>query len=282
VALEDGDLDEAARLLACFQDHPAPTPCSAAAGLWVEGQLAEHRHGPDRACQILAPIYDDPARYRRLLLEEPGAGPWLVRSAIEAGDVQAAERVAEHAELLARANADFDLVVAAASHARALLQRDTDTLERLGIEHRHPASRAAACEDAGDLLARGGHRGPARVQLERALAAFEHLTARRAEARVRQRLNDLGSGRRRSRHGPQPVSGWGSLTEAERRVADLVAQGLSNPQAAQRLFLSRHTVDFHLRQVFRKLGIGSRVELTRLALQRDIKAPSAGPEGVFV
>jgi hypothetical protein len=49
-------------------------------------------------------------------------------------------------------------------------------------------------------------------------------------------------------------------------VAALVAEGLSNQQVATRMFLSRHTVDFHLRHIFRKLGIASRVALTRITL----------------
>jgi DNA-binding CsgD family transcriptional regulator len=48
----------------------------------------------------------------------------------------------------------------------------------------------------------------------------------------------------------------------------LVAEGLTNRQVAERMFLSRHTVDFHLRQVFRKLGINSRVELVAVALEQ--------------
>jgi DNA-binding CsgD family transcriptional regulator len=65
----------------------------------------------------------------------------------------------------------------------------------------------------------------------------------------------------------RPASGWGSLTDSEQRVANAVAEGLTNRQSADRLFLSRHTVDFHLRQIFLKLGIRSRVELTRQVLQ---------------
>ena len=49
-------------------------------------------------------------------------------------------------------------------------------------------------------------------------------------------------------------------------AAALVAEGLSNQQVAMRMFLSRHTVDFHLRHIFRKLRIASRVALTRIAL----------------
>jgi DNA-binding CsgD family transcriptional regulator len=60
------------------------------------------------------------------------------------------------------------------------------------------------------------------------------------------------------------TTGWDSLTDTERSVAELVAQGLTNREAAERLFLSRHTVGFHLRSIFRKFGTRSRVELARL------------------
>jgi DNA-binding CsgD family transcriptional regulator len=63
---------------------------------------------------------------------------------------------------------------------------------------------------------------------------------------------------------PALLTGWVDLTDAERTVAELVARGLTNREAAQRMFLSRHTIDTHLRQVFRKLSIRSRVELARL------------------
>jgi DNA-binding CsgD family transcriptional regulator len=72
-----------------------------------------------------------------------------------------------------------------------------------------------------------------------------------------------GSGHRRER----ALSGWDSLTGTERSVALVVAEGLTNREAAERLFLSRHTVDFHLRSVFRKLGTSSRVHLARLIVK---------------
>jgi DNA-binding CsgD family transcriptional regulator len=59
-------------------------------------------------------------------------------------------------------------------------------------------------------------------------------------------------------------SGWARLTAAERRVAQLVAAGLTNREAAAELFLSPHTVDYHLRHIFRKLDIDSRVQLARM------------------
>jgi DNA-binding CsgD family transcriptional regulator len=68
----------------------------------------------------------------------------------------------------------------------------------------------------------------------------------------------LGVRRRHWRNVNRPVSGWDSLTDAERKVAVLVIQGFTNKRVATRMFLSPHTVGFHLRQIFRKLGIHSR------------------------
>ncbi|MEV6894760.1 AAA family ATPase [Kribbella sp. NPDC051137] len=62
---------------------------------------------------------------------------------------------------------------------------------------------------------------------------------------------------------------WDALTGTERAVADLVARGLTNREVAARVFLSPHTVSFHLRKVYRKLGIRNRVELTRASVDRE-------------
>jgi pimeloyl-ACP methyl ester carboxylesterase/DNA-binding CsgD family transcriptional regulator len=67
--------------------------------------------------------------------------------------------------------------------------------------------------------------------------------------------------------------GWQQLTSAERVVSMLAAEGLSNPAIAGRLFISRHTVEAHLKHVFVKLGIGSRVELAGIALREGRKIP---------
>jgi transcriptional regulator of acetoin/glycerol metabolism len=65
---------------------------------------------------------------------------------------------------------------------------------------------------------------------------------------------------------PREGCGWDSLTAAERDVAAIIAEGATNREAAARLFLSPHTIDYYLRQIFRKLGVTSRVELTRLVV----------------
>ncbi len=60
------------------------------------------------------------------------------------------------------------------------------------------------------------------------------------------------------------LTGWSSLTDSERTVAELAGQGLTNKLTGSRLFMSPHTIDYHLRRIYRKLGITSRVELARL------------------
>ena len=85
-----------------------------------------------------------------------------------------------------------------------------------------------------------------------------------------QRLVDALVGRAGSRRPPHrrvrtgPVD-WGQLTDLEREIADLVRQAMTNRQIATRVGKSPHTVNYHLRQIFRKLGLASRVELAALA-----------------
>lgn len=97
-------------------------------------------------------------------------------------------------------------------------------------------------------------------------------------ASVERFVRRFGSKPRRPPAAPHPrptraATGWGSLTEAEHGVVVLVAEGLSNPAIASRLFVSRHTVESHLKHAYAKLGVSSRVELAALALRKDGKNP---------
>jgi DNA-binding CsgD family transcriptional regulator len=67
----------------------------------------------------------------------------------------------------------------------------------------------------------------------------------------------------------KPSTGWEAMTKSELAVAQLVANGLTNREVAERLFVSPHTVNTHLRQVFAKLEVKSRVDLARLATERS-------------
>jgi transcriptional regulator of acetoin/glycerol metabolism/DNA-binding CsgD family transcriptional regulator len=86
---------------------------------------------------------------------------------------------------------------------------------------------------------------------------------------------NTGAAVRSARH---MTFGWDSLTPTERSVAELVAHGLTNREAGERLFLSHHTVGFHLRSIFRKLDVSSRVGLARLVVERDADVGIASGE----
>jgi DNA-binding NarL/FixJ family response regulator len=118
-------------------------------------------------------------------------------------------------------------------------------------------------------LARRGEEGRAIEAFDEALRLYSGAGARWDASRVRRRLRDRGI-RRRLIKSDRPPTGWEGLTDSEVAVVRLVAEGLSNRVAAAQLFVSPHTVSMHLRHVFTKLGINSRVELTRLAMQHAL------------
>lgn len=97
---------------------------------------------------------------------------------------------------------------------------------------------------------------------------FEGIGAARDVARVEARMRALGVRRGVRGSRVRPRTGWASLTPTERTVVNLVAEGLSNPQVAERMFLSRRTVQTHLAHVFGKLDITSRTELAAEAARR--------------
>jgi DNA-binding CsgD family transcriptional regulator len=156
-------------------------------------------------------------------------------------------------------------MAAAAAHARGLLERNPAVVVSAAADYQDPLAKASAAEDAGVAFAKAGDRDRAVLQLDQAQQLYAGACAVRDVNRVRARLRDLGVRRRdRSQVSSRPSCGWASLTETEQKVAHLVAQWLTNREVADRLFLSPHTVDSHLRQIFRKLEIRSRRELAPL------------------
>jgi DNA-binding CsgD family transcriptional regulator len=78
--------------------------------------------------------------------------------------------------------------------------------------------------------------------------------------------------RRRIATTERPARGWAGMTDSELEVVRRVSAGMTNREVAERLFVSTHTVSTHLRHVFAKLGISSRVELARIAAEHDVTA----------
>jgi DNA-binding CsgD family transcriptional regulator len=272
VAVLRGELEEAGRHLGRIEPGPAVLPTDAGILTWTEAQLAAARHGAAAALPILTGWWSSLPMEPIPLLQDSAAVE-LTRTAVAVGDHGMALDVVVRAEQIAAGNAGLRSLRAAAEHARGLLDGNVARLDRAAAGYARPWSAASAHEDAGALFAGAGDRKAARTRLEQALDAYGRAGAERDAARIRWKLRKFGV---RSCHWAQaerPDSGWQSITDSERRVAKAVAEGLTNRQAAERLFLSRHTVDFHLRQIFLKLGIRSRVELTRLVLQEPADLP---------
>lgn len=124
-------------------------------------------------------------------------------------------------------------------------------------------------EEAATCLAAQGRTDEAVAVLDEALQLWEDAGARRDVDRVRATLRDLGVQRGRGLAADRPESGWDALTEAEWRVVRLVAEGLIYRAIGERLFVSRRTVETHVRNVFRKLGVSSRAELAAALLSDE-------------
>ncbi|MFD7661806.1 LuxR C-terminal-related transcriptional regulator [Streptomyces sp. NPDC059788] len=287
VALRRGALTQAEDHIKTLEKDFPQHPSSPwwAARLLLSAQLAEAQADPRAAAEVLAEIGAQTGALRELVLEDPAAAAWCVRCALAADMPDIVQAVLDTTERLRARNRHVPAVLASALHARALAEGDADALGRAGRLHRNPWAQAAAAEDrAGVLLDRGdrgarGDRGDSAYrgdrgdrdnrgdhetaisELDRAMNAYGALGGERDAARVRARLRQLGVRRRHWTHAKRPVSGWDSLTKTERKVAELVASGLTNQQAARHLFISPHTVGFHLRQIYRKLGIRSRTAL---------------------
>jgi DNA-binding NarL/FixJ family response regulator len=115
---------------------------------------------------------------------------------------------------------------------------------------------ALALADYGACLRRAGRRTEARPPLRRALDLAQRTGAAQLVADVRRDLVAAGARPRRA-----ALTGPDALTSTERRVAGLAADGLSNRQIAEHLFITQATVETHLRHAFHKLGITSRATL---------------------
>lgn len=230
----------------------------------MAAQIEEALGGPRAALRLLAGVYAELRTHRFLLMCDPACAAWLVRAALAAGDQERARAAAKAAGEISRGSPELGVAAASAAHAGGIIDRDPARLGQAAIVHTDPWARASAGEDLGELLAATGSQRDAVAALDQAIDGYEATGAARDVARVRRRLRRLGVRRRHWAVETRPTTGWPSLTGTESTVSELVSEGFTNQQVADQLFISVHTVAFHLRQVFRKLGISSRVELVRI------------------
>jgi DNA-binding CsgD family transcriptional regulator len=181
-------------------------------------------------------------------------------AAVRAGDVEGGRSLL-HDALATCAELSFDREAAETLEELALAEAHGGELERAARLAGAAAAAWARLECAPSPLTKDELRAFAagldgnEARWRAAWEQGEALTLEEAIAYARR-----GRGPR-----DRPPAGWESLTPVELQVAQLAAEGMSNPQIAERLFVSRSTVKLHLSNVYRKLGVGNRVELARLS-----------------
>jgi DNA-binding CsgD family transcriptional regulator len=199
--------------------------------------------------------------------------PELIEAAARTGKVRAAVDAMEQlAEWTQAGGYEFGLGIEA--RARALLSEGDvaegcyrDAIDRLGRTRGRPEL-ARAHLLYGEWLRRERRRGEARAQLRTAYEMLDAIGMEGFAARARRELAATGE-TARQRTAPPPArilpgQSGEPLTPQEAQVAGLARDGLSNPEIGARLFISAHTVQYHLSKVFAKLGISSRGQLHRV------------------
>jgi DNA-binding CsgD family transcriptional regulator len=266
-AIREGD-EEARRFVDSARESKEPLWYSGAAGpAWVLGASALARGDGETAVALLANTDLD--------VSQATYTPWtvgadLVEAYVRAGHpalaAAALDELAPHAhQTWARAALGRAQGMAAGKDAfDAPLERSVAAFAGLGV--RLEEARSRLCY--GERLRRAGRRVQARAQLRSALAIFERM---RCEPWIERTESELrASGETLRARGPgRPID---ELTPQELQVATLAAAGLSNKEAAARLFLSVKTIEAHLHRTYRKLGVRSRAELAPLLAERDVSA----------
>jgi DNA-binding CsgD family transcriptional regulator len=228
-------------------------------GGWLVAYEAGHGGAAARALPVSVDRYRAQGDPGPIWLWPAGAADfaYTVRIALSLGRREPAEQAVAAAERRAK-GADDALSSAVALDARGLLEADpaviASALELFGGSRRSLV-RANAHEDLGRLATDGGRVNVARKHLEAALALYVASGAEHDPARVRARLRELGVGKLHGDpHEDVGLERWRELSPMELKVTRLVAEGATNREVAERLFVSPHTVSTHLQNTFAKVG----------------------------
>jgi len=186
-----------------------------------------------------------------------------VRLAVHVGDLTTARELAAQIEVHA-SGADAPSGRAALRYCRGLIEADPVLLSEAADVYREVGRLlplAQTLEAAADLHARAGDTTTARRLFTEMIATYTRLGAVWDLGRADAHFRALGI--RRGYRPARPATGPNSLTPTETKIASLVAHALSNPQIADRLFLSRRTVEVHVSHILTKLDLHSRIEIAR-------------------
>ena len=195
-----------------------------------------------------------------------------VRLAVRTGDLATAQSLADQAATLAEGS-EIPHRQANALYCAGLLAHDAGGLLAAAARYEdasRPLLAAKAFEAAAVEFLRVDVRGQARDAFIRAVEVYTSLGATADVARLRAAFRAHGIHRGPHSKHRRAVSGWDSLTDTEVKIAGLVAEGLSNPDIADKLMLSRRTVSTHVSHILKKLGVASRTDIARESALRTV------------
>jgi DNA-binding CsgD family transcriptional regulator len=256
-----GDVDTAERASAEAERVAAPTGANNVVAMAqfgkVSAALGDSRH--DDAYKAAERLFDptDPAHH-------PAMASWIIgdlaEAALHAGRVEEARARVAQIEAAAGANPTVWIALGL-RHARALLADDEQADERfkeaLGVDlGRWPFQRARLLLAHGQWLRRQRRITESRAPLRDARDAFDALGCAAFSQQARRELRASGESSRR-----RDPAARDQLTAQELQIAHLAAEGLSNREIGQQLYLSHRTIGTHLYRIFPKLGITARGEL---------------------
>jgi DNA-binding CsgD family transcriptional regulator/tetratricopeptide (TPR) repeat protein len=195
-----------------------------------------------------------------------------VRLATETGDLNTAQALTGDAAALA-AESEIPHRQANALYCRGLLDRDAPRLlaaaERYDDASR-PLMSAKALEAAAGHFVDADDRGQARAAFTCAVEVYTSLGAAADVARLQATFRAHGIRRGPHARHRRARSGWDSLTATEIKIAAFVEEGLSNPEIAAKLLLSRRTVATHVSHILKKLDVHSRIDIARESARRTV------------
>jgi DNA-binding CsgD family transcriptional regulator len=274
--IERDELKEAASLITSAQSELAPPEAAGInAYIYVARGRVHLRCGEiDAAREDLVAAEEALRQYGAL---NPAMLPWRSLAGLiahAAGDEYRAQELIDEEIRLARLF-DVPIPLGVALRRRAITEASADAVESLraavdvleSTEARLEYARAVG--DLGRSLRHAGHRIEARDRLNSALGLAHRCGATRLEAEIREELFAAGARPRRT-----AVSGIESLTPAELRAARLAADGMSNREIAVLTFVSRNTIAWHLKNIYRKLDVESREQLTMRLREEAIRTES--------
>jgi DNA-binding CsgD family transcriptional regulator len=270
VAFHRNDPEAARRYLATAEPHRQRIECRSIVALELARSLErEHKGELGEALAILTSAIDgnpdDLGEIEDLLVD-------AVRLAVKTGEKAIAQTVSGQAATLAEGS-EIPRQHANALYCRGMVDRDSAVL--LAAAQRYadsgrPLPRAKALEAAAECLVEAEERTGARQAFEQAVEIYEFLGAEADLNRVQSEFRAFGIRRGPHSKHRRAVSGWDSLTDAELKVAAFVEEGLSNPEIAARLMLSRRTVATHVSHILKKLNVTTRTDIARESALRAV------------